>query len=292
METIVVGVDGSESSLDALRWAVNDARRRRWAVKAVLAWTLPYMVPVFGRFSDREWLQKQAEEQLHDWLRQEFGDDPDVEVSGEVGEGSAPHVLLGAARDASLLVVGSRGRGGVTGFLLGSVSQQCAHHARCPVVIVRPGDTESDQSQASSPRIVVGVDGSENSRSALRWALEEARLRHAAVDVVHAWQLPHQGGYPIVGAFELPVGELEAGARQLLDRAVGGADTRGLEEVEPILVCGSAARAMLDTAKGADLLVVGSRGRGGFTGLLLGSVSQKVLHHATCPVVVIPAATD
>jgi nucleotide-binding universal stress UspA family protein len=139
-------------------------------------------------------------------------------------------------------------------------------------------------------RIVVGVDGSENAQCALRWALDEARLRHAAVDVVHAWQLPYQGGYPIVGAFELPPGELEAGARQLLDRAIDQAYAKGLE-VEPILICGSPARALLDTAKGADLLVVGSRGRGGFAGLLLGSVSQKVVHHATCPVVVIPAPT-
>jgi nucleotide-binding universal stress UspA family protein len=141
------------------------------------------------------------------------------------------------------------------------------------------------------PRIVVGVDGSANARAALGWALEEARLRHAALDVVHAWQLPFQGGSP-VSMLELPADELERVARRVLDGAMAGADRTGLREVEALLICDHPARALLDTAKGADLLVVGSRGRGGFAGLLLGSVSQKILHHAPCPVVVIPPGTD
>jgi nucleotide-binding universal stress UspA family protein len=152
---------------------------------------------------------------------------------------------------------------------------------------------EADRSRPrkpAAPRIVVGVDGSRTAQRALRWALDEARLRHAAVDVVHAWHLPYQAGYPI-GVLEPPPGDLEADARALLDGAVNGTDRQGLEGVEPILVCGNAARALLDTAKNADLIVVGSRGRGGFAGLLLGSVSQKVVHHAPCPVVIIPAVT-
>lgn len=136
-------------------------------------------------------------------------------------------------------------------------------------------------------RIVVGVDGSETARAALHWALDEARLRSAAVDVVHAWQMPYVSSfpYPMVDVLS---GEFEREARQVLDRMVGGADTSGVPAVEPLLVCDGAARALLDTAKGAELLVVGSRGRGGFTGLLLGSVSQHVVHHASCPVVVVP----
>jgi nucleotide-binding universal stress UspA family protein len=161
------------------------------------------------------------------------------------------------------------------------------------VVVVRRDDVadETGAKEKATERIVVGVDGSEAARTALSWALEEGRLRHAAVDVVHAWQMPYVNGYPFVIA-DLQPGEFEENAQELLDSTVGGVDTTGVTAIEPILACDSAAQALLDRAKDADLLVVGSRGRGGFAGLLLGSVSQKVLHHATCPVVVIPAGTD
>lgn len=294
METIVVGVDGSDCSLDAFRWAVDEARRRRWAVTAVLAWGRPYVVPVYGNFSDAEWLQGQAEVQLSDWLQGELGDDPGIEVRREVRPGPPARVLLEAAHDAGLLVVGSRGRGGFASLVLGSVSQQCAQHAPCPVMILRRDASAGGQGHTDrpTPRIVVGVDGSGAARQALRWALEEARLRHATVDVVHAWRMPYPDGYPVRTLTLPPAVEVEHEARRLLDAAVGSAAAGAGTQVEPILVCDSAARALIDTAKGADMVVVGSRGRGEFAGLLLGSVSQKVLHHASCPVVVIPPAPD
>ena len=302
METIVVGVDGSDCSHDALRWAVDEGRRRSWPVEAVFAWTFPYVVPVLGNLSDPRWLERHAEEYLQALLRQEIGDAGDVNVTGRVAEGPAARVLLEAARDASLLVVGSRGRGGFAGLILGSVSHQCAQHAHCPVVVVRRDDVadEAATKEEATERIVVGVDGSEAARTALSWALEEGRLRHAEVDVVHAWQMPYVHGYAYGGVIDIQPWEFEQNARKeleqearaVLDSSMGGADTAGLTAIEPLLVCDSAARALLDSAKDADLLVVGSRGRGGFAGLLLGSVSQKVLHHATCPVVVIPAGTD
>ena len=294
METIIVGVDGSEGSLDAFRWAVDEARRRRWAVKAVLAWGRPYVVPVYGHFSVEEWLQGQAEVQLYSWLHDELGDDPGIEVTREAAPGPPARVLLEAARHAGLLVLGSRGRGGFASLLLGSVSQQCAQHARCPVMILRRDEAagRSGHIEPATPRIVVGVDGSGAARQALAWALEEARLRHASVDVVHAWRMPYPDGYPVRTLTVPPALEVEQEARRLLDAAVGSAAGTGATRVEPILVCDSAGRALIDTAKGADMVVVGSRGRGGFAGLLLGSVSQKVLHHAACPVVVIPPAPD
>jgi len=139
------------------------------------------------------------------------------------------------------------------------------------------------------PRIVVGVDGSETARAALVWAYDEARRRGATVDVVHAWHVPYVGGLPYATA-ELHADVFEEDARLILDNAVGSADATGIPAVERVLVHDSPGRALLGVAKGADLLVVGSRGRGGFTGLLLGSVSQQVVHHADCPVVVIPPA--
>ena len=138
-------------------------------------------------------------------------------------------------------------------------------------------------------RIVVGVDGSDTARSALRWALDEARVRQAEVDVVHAWHVPYTGAYPYTTAV-LDPHEYQIEERKLLDEVVDGADVTGVPSVERILAPGQAAHMLVAAAKGADLLVVGSRGRGGFSGLLLGSVSQQVVHHAPCPVVVIPSA--
>ena len=138
-------------------------------------------------------------------------------------------------------------------------------------------------------RIVVGVDGSEWSRRALEWAAVEARRRGAALEVVYAWHLPNAGGYPyLAGYADLDL--FAEDARLVLDRALASVDLSGIPKVEPILIQDGAARSLLDTAKGADLLVVGSRGRGGFAGLLLGSVSHHVATHASCPVVIIPAA--
>jgi nucleotide-binding universal stress UspA family protein len=289
MGTIVVGVDGSECSDDALRWAADEASRRQAAVEAVFAWTFPYDVPVLGRLADDAKWRERADEKLERLLETEVGGRSDVEVTRRAEEGPAARALLDAARGADMLVVGARGRGGFAGLVLGSVSQQCVQHAGCPVVVVRHEHVAADPSpkEEAMERIVVGVDGSETARAALDWALDEARLRNAAVDVVYAWHMLYLHSYPDAGV-DLHPGEFERDARQLLDGIIGGADTTGVAAVEPILVCDGAARALLDTAKGADLLVVGSRGRGGFTGLLLGSVSQQVVHHAACPVVVIP----
>lgn len=140
-------------------------------------------------------------------------------------------------------------------------------------------------------RIVVGIDGSDTSRRALRWALDEGRLRQAAVEVVHTWDAPYIA-YP----YSVPVFDpetYEKAAKQVLDTAVEAEDTSGLPvPVERIVTPGGAASAILEAAKGAELVVVGSRGLGGFKGLLLGSVSHQVTHHAPCPVVVVPPATD
>ncbi len=288
MGTIVVGVDGSACSHDALRWAVDEASRRQGVVEAVYAWTFPYVVPVAGRLANSAKWQEAAEKKLEGLLRTELGGRPGVEVTPRAEEGPAARTLLDAASGADMLVVGHRGLGGFAGLVLGSVSHQCVQHAGCPVVVVRPEHLpDAPPKERATERIVVGVDGSETSRTALCWALDEARLRSAAVEVVHAWRMPHLDGYHD-GVVDPHPGRFERDARQLLDRMVGEADTDGEPAVEPILVCDGAAPALLDMAKGADLLVVGSRGRGGFAGLLLGSVSQQVVHHAPCPVVVIP----
>lgn len=137
-------------------------------------------------------------------------------------------------------------------------------------------------------RIVVGVDGSDSSVAALRWAVEEARLRDAALEVVHAWEYPGVADVAAIAAYTISPAELERGAREVLDAAIAavGPMPTGVV-VTPVVVHGSVASALVDASKGAEMLVVGTRGRGGFAGLLLGSVSQQCVHHARCPVVVI-----
>jgi nucleotide-binding universal stress UspA family protein len=140
-------------------------------------------------------------------------------------------------------------------------------------------------------RIVVGVDGSEDARAALRWAVDEARIHGAAVEVVHAW-MPYPSSNPYSLAMVDPA-PFEAAARAVLDAVVDDVDTSGLSEpVRRTLHCGGASAAILDAAEGADLVVVGSRGLGGFRGLLLGSVGQQVVPHSPCPVVVVHAEVE
>ena len=159
-----------------------------------------------------------------------------------------------------------------------------------------------DNSQSESPgRVVVGVDGSPGAGEALRWAAAEARLRGARLRVVHAWTFGYPGaggggyGYPYIGgsADTLPgagLNDLREAAEELVDQVIADvvAETDGLE-IEPWVVEGSPVDVLVHAVAAGDVLVVGSRGHGGFTGLLLGSVSQQCAHHAPCPVVIVRA---
>lgn len=137
-------------------------------------------------------------------------------------------------------------------------------------------------------RVVVGVDGSKGSRVALEWALEEARLRHATVTAVTAWSPVLTGYIKAPPAPFIDPAMLDEAAAKVLKDALEDVDTRGLT-VETKVVAGGAAEAITSESTNADLVVVGTRGHGGFTGLLLGSVSQQVAHHANCPVVIVPS---
>jgi nucleotide-binding universal stress UspA family protein len=138
-------------------------------------------------------------------------------------------------------------------------------------------------------RIVVGVDGSENSRRALEWAIEEAKIRRAQLTVVSAWQIPNVVLSSTVATAAYDSDVWKSAATETLDTMLRAVDSDGLSAgLDRQVVEGPPAKMLLDVAKGADLIVVGSRGRGGFAGLLLGSVSQQVAHHADCPVVIVP----
>jgi nucleotide-binding universal stress UspA family protein len=138
-------------------------------------------------------------------------------------------------------------------------------------------------------RVVVGVDGSEGAAAALAWAAAEATLRHSTLHVVHAWHYPATGGMAEFAGATVAWEELDGPERELLDARITELATSWPRlAVERTLAYGSAAAAIVGAAEGAELVVVGSRGWGGFTGLLLGSVSQQVAHHAPCPVVIVP----
>jgi len=140
-KSLVVGVDGSEPSLAALRWALDEARLRKARVLAVYVWLFPSLTPRHGGLGFEE-LRRSAEELLDDAVESVAGAAEGVEIKRVVVEGTPPEELVAVADGAELLVLGARGLGGFAGLLLGSVSQQCAHHARCPVVIVHRGERD------------------------------------------------------------------------------------------------------------------------------------------------------
>ena len=139
-----------------------------------------------------------------------------------------------------------------------------------------------------SERIVVGVDGSDESIAALRWARREAALRNASLRAIHAWAYPTAVGFPTMRLVD--IGVMRESSEALLADAIAKAtaDSPSTVSVDAVVTEGSAAQALLDASEGADLLVVGARGHGGFLGLVLGSVANQVVHHATCPVVIVP----
>jgi nucleotide-binding universal stress UspA family protein len=288
MAEIVVGVDGSDHSAAALRWATREADLRGHDLVAVLVWDLFNQHHADGthRF-DPEYGEDRADAALAAAVVAALGAEAATTVVRRVVCDLPAPGLLAAADHADLLVVGARGLGGFRGLLLGSVSQQCLHHARAPIAIVRADGPGA----GGRERVVVGIDGSEPSEAALRWALDEGAARKAVLQVVHAWEAPVIYG-PVAGVSGSEVDAIESGAHRLVDDMIERlGEEAAAVDVERTVVPGGPASSLLDAADGADLVVVGRRGLGGFGRLLLGSVSEHVARHAACPVVVVPTAS-
>lgn len=267
MPEIIVGVDTSDGSADALRWAVRQGELRDWSVLAVHCST-----DADGDASASA---------LASFVEATLG--PDAAVALKTIDGSPVPSLVSLAEGAALLVLGARGLGGFKGLLVGSVSRQCLHHAPTSVAIVRA----IPERHGERDRIVVGVDDSEPAATALRWALDEGRVRQATVEVVHGWDLPYIDSL-FVPITDRGTDDYERVPAGMVDEILAGADTAGLPEpVVRTVARSDPAAAILEAAERADLVVIGSRGRGGFAGLLLGSVSDQVAQHAPCPVVVV-----
>jgi nucleotide-binding universal stress UspA family protein len=284
---VIVGVDGSPQAAAALRWAVREADARKATLTAVFAWDwLEQGHAIVPDGFDPSSGQSDAEAILDGAIAAAIGAPRAKQVLRKAIRGLPVPALLDAAAEAELLVVGARGLGGFRSVLLGSVSHQCAHHATCPVAIVR---SDLASLPATIDRIVVGVDGSKAGDPALDWSLQAGRIHRATVEAVHAWTLPYiTGDVPSLAFDPAP---FDAAAHRVLDEAMQAVDATGLARpVVRTVTSGGAASVLLQAAQDADLIVVGSRGRGGFAELLLGSVSQHVVHHASCPVVIVPPA--
>jgi nucleotide-binding universal stress UspA family protein len=287
---IVVGVDGSDESLVGLAWAVHEAAHQKRPLRPVHAWEVPVpgYVPVPASV---DLVRKSAESVLSDAVAkaEEWG--PGVDVDGVLMHGPAGRVLMDQAKDAAMIVVGSHGRGGFARLLLGSSSGAVAAHADVPVVVTR-GTIGNDAWRAGP--VVVGVDGSAVSEAAIEFAFQAAAVRGHGLAVVHAWAQPD----PFVDEAYAVLSESatrQTEARLAVSESLAGwRDSYPDVEVTEVIADGHPVDALLEEASrvNAALLAVGSRGRGGFAGLLLGSVSRGVLHHATCPVAVVRPASS
>lgn len=284
---ITAGVDGTEESLAALEWAAREAVRRNLALRVVQAWRFqPYEAIDAG---DRETQAGWVKNAVADAARAVEARHKGLEVITDVLEGDTVDTLVGAGAEAEMLVLGSRGHGPVVGFLIGSVGQQVIAEARRPVVLVRAGDQPS--AEAAGREIVVGQQGDpQDSADTLRFAFETAAARGAGVRAVRAWTLP-------------PVFAYSPGSMQILDQAGGlepfekkalAAALRPWRERFPDVPVvehvemGSAGQVLLSVAARAQLMVVGRRAHRTAVGARIGSVAHGVLHHAECPVAVVP----
>jgi nucleotide-binding universal stress UspA family protein len=270
---VLAGYDGSPGSGHALSWAARDARSRGIVLTVCHAWA-PGSAALSSEAAAVGLARRGGERVIADGLRHA----KDLMGPGEVRRllisGHAAAVLCERSHDADMVVVGSRGSGGIAGMLLGSVSWQVAAHAHCPVVVVR-GHWRLAGGYAPGA-VVVGTDGSAASDAALGFGFEEAALR----------------GAPLLAVSALADAPGCLGGDLKLQEDVEQAITRHEKEYPEVAVLrqvaqGGARAALLAAAHDAQLLVVGSRGRGGIKGMLLGSVSQAVLHHAPCPVAVV-----
>jgi nucleotide-binding universal stress UspA family protein len=289
---VVVGADGSDDSFLAVEWAAAEALSRRRRLRVVNAFIWPLMgVPYAGSPPEEIYghVRDEARATVAEATARARAAAPGVEVSGRLVDGPAQPALIAESSRANLLVVGNQGLGAFSSMMAGSVSVAVAARAACPVVIVRPPHAGTGSSQG---RVVVGVDGSPAAERALEFALDEASRRHVGVTAVRGWLAPPSiAPTRTLGLVQQAEEIDEIETRLVAEMVAVWSEKYPDVDVAQKVVHASAAHAMVDESLGAELLVVGSRGRGGFTGLLLGSVSQAAIHRAACTVAVVRSQT-
>jgi nucleotide-binding universal stress UspA family protein len=282
---VVVGVDGSDTSLVAVKWAANEARLRGCGLTLVASISPPVSAAGFGpAYPPALDLIGSMQVQAQSMLDEVKATVADVDVLTHVEVGSPSGVLIQASERAALVVLGSRGRGGFKGLLLGSVGAQVASHTDCPTVVIRSA------ARSDAKQVVVGIDESPAAQAAVAFAFDFADRHSCEIVAVHAWDIP---AYDLLVVPNVPVpvplkdvaeDEIRLAAEVLAGFRTDFPNVR----VQERLVRSSAVDALLNASTDAALIVVGTRGHGPAVGALLGSVSNGVLHKAQVPVAVVP----
>jgi nucleotide-binding universal stress UspA family protein len=284
---VVVGIDGSDSAIQAAVWAVGEARSRQAQLRLVYAFSGVRPATALRQFGDVVLpeigvLRAAAETVLDEAAARLAIVAQGVEISTHADDGDAAAVLVDEARDAATVVLGSRHLGALGSVLLGSVATNVSAHAECPIVVVRGPATPREEGSA----VVVGVQADENSAAAINYAFDYASRNGVRLHAVLCWhpdrlaQMSWRPEQPVPPQAQAWLSEALAGWQEKFpDVEVHAAVTRE----HPI-------EGLVAASNGQCLLVVGSHNRGALVGTLLGSVSQGVLHHATCPVAIVPPA--
>ncbi|MET9437311.1 universal stress protein [Streptomyces sp. NPDC006551] len=306
-KSVIVGVDGSEHSLRALAWALSTARGlgAPLVVAHVRSEALQLGAARIASMGEAPEIPDSVLDGIRSWIEERTkapGGDGDVSVRYESLDGAVTDALLDLARSGRLLVVGSRGRGGFASLLLGSTSRALASAALCPVVVVpHEARTLSLESGAEAGRVLVGLHPDESSDEVLDFAFGAARQRGVTLEAVTAYRLPPSPVMligPPAPALQvpppLPVEELPELVRDTVrrqeERLRPFTERFPDVEVAPSVVPSDAAGRLVEGSRSAGLVVVGRHRRHRVESLLMGSVAHAVLHHAHCPVAVVPPA--
>lgn len=293
---VVVAVDGSDASKVAVRWAANTAMKRDIPLQLASSYAMPQFLYAEGMVPPQEIYEDlQAETMVKIDEARAIASEvaPDIKIGHTVAEGSPIDMLLEMSKNCTMIVMGSRGLGGLSGMVMGSVSAAVVSHAECPVVVVRE-DNPVDDTTKYGP-IVVGIDGSAVSEKATEYAFAEAAARGAELHAVHTWMdMQVQASLAGLAAAQQQWQVVEEEQHALLSERLAGFQSEYPNVVvKKIVTRDRPVRALCDAAEGAQLLVVGSHGRGGFKGMLLGSTSRALLQSAPCPMMVVrPTADD
>lgn len=287
---IVVAVDGSDAGTAAVAWAANAATKRGAPLKLVTAYTMPQFMYADGMVPPQELydeLENEAMDKINNARDQISAVDPNIAVSHYVAEATSIDLLLQVSEDADMVVMGSRGLGGLSGLVLGSVSSAVVAHAASPVVVVRKDNDVSPETKYGP--VVVGVDGSDISREALAYAFREADARGATLRAVHSWaDAQIQTSLVGLAAVQSQLDAMSAQERKILDDELAPYREKYPNvQVEEVVERDRPIQVLKENSEAAQLLVLGSHGRGGFRGMLLGSTSRALLQYAPCPMMVV-----
>jgi nucleotide-binding universal stress UspA family protein len=309
VRTVVAGPDGSPESRAAAEWAAREARLRGRPLKIVHVWEPApepaLRVPRTGGGAHAHRTARSGTGAPADGTRRHIPREtaadlrlrhPDVDVTTEQLTGRPAEILLRAAERAELLVLGSRGLSGIGGFLVGSVGQSVVAHTEVPVVLVRAGEPSADAlppDRAGTPvpgarPVLLGLDTGDRADAVTAFAFAEAARRGTGLRVVHAWNLPPYHVHGLCADPGPPTGTARQQAAALTEALARGREEHPLVEVVEECRSGSPAPHLIDASREASLLVVGRRVRRARLGTHIGSVTHAVLHHAACPVAVVP----